>query len=164
MEGPTHRTNPLAGREALTRRIADLQAQGICPTCRDLHHGEVFTGQPMLTDTETVRVVLDAYPQMPGHTIVIWKPHHEDFTTLEPGDTARFFGACTEVANALKVALDAEKVYLVTMCDGYPNHLHVQLMPRYAGEDIGPHRLVRQRTALVDGESIADRIRAALET
>jgi hypothetical protein len=36
----------------------------------------------------------------------------------------------------LKAAFGAEKVYLVTMCDGAINHLHVQLrQPLAAGTD-----------------------------
>ncbi|MGI8482636.1 MAG: hypothetical protein ACR2OU_00035, partial [Thermomicrobiales bacterium] len=77
-------------------------------------------------------------------------------------ETATLFTRCTEVANATKQGLGAEKVYLITMCDGFPNHLHVQLLPRYAGEPIGSKRFVGPRRPLDDGESIADRIRAAM--
>ena len=73
-------------------------------------------------------------PRVRGQTIVVSKSHRADCTERTPEETASCFTLCTHVANAIKAAFGAEKVYLVTMCDGGPNHLHIQLLPRYAGE------------------------------
>jgi diadenosine tetraphosphate (Ap4A) HIT family hydrolase len=152
-----------AGYLALGQHIRALRAKGICPTCRDLEQGDVFVGQSVICDDDQVRVVLDQYPRSRGQTIVVWKPHHEDFTTLAPDETAVLFQRCTEVANAIKRSLGAEKVYLVTMCDGFPNHLHIQLLPRFAGEPTGSRRFVGARIPLKDGPELARRIREALD-
>lgn len=151
-----------AGYIALGERIAELRAQGICPTCRDIEHGDVFIDQVTVFEDEQMRIVLDQFPRAHGQTIVVWKAHHEDFTTLEPEETAALFTRCTAVANAIKVGLGAEKVYLVTMCDGYSNHLHIQLLPRYAGESVGSKRFMGSRMPHDGGEMIASRIRAEL--
>ncbi len=151
-----------AGYIALGVRIAGLRAQGICPTCHDLLHGDIFADQVVVFEDDLVRIVLDQFPRAHGQTIVVWKAHHEDFTTLAPEESASLFTRCTEIANAIKQGLGAEKVYLVTMCDGFPNHLHIQLLPRYAGEPIGSKRFVGTRVPLEDGESIAARIRSAM--
>lgn len=151
-----------AGYAALGSHIAELRAQGICPTCQDIHNGDVFVDQVIVIEDDLMRIVLDQFPRAYGQTIVVWKAHHEDFTSLTPEETAALFTRCTEVANAIKQGLGAEKVYLVTMCDGFPNHLHVQLLPRFAGEPIGSKRFVGPRSPLDDGESIAHRIRAAM--
>ncbi len=71
---------------------------------------------------------------------------------------------CTEVANAIKHGLGAEKVYLVTMCDGEPNHLHIQLIPRYPGEPIGSRRLAGPRTPIQDAEATITALRRELTT
>ncbi len=153
----------LTGYISLGEHISELRAKGICPTCRDIEHGDVFSGQVVVDEDDSVRIVLEMFPRAHGHTIVVWKPHHEDFTTLAPEDTAALFQHCTRVARAIKRGLGAEKVYLVTMCDGYPNHLHVQMLPRYAGEPTGSKRFVGARAPLEDGSAIAQRIRDALE-
>ncbi|MDP8908485.1 MAG: hypothetical protein M3N47_05050 [Chloroflexota bacterium] len=46
--------------------------------------------------------------------------------------------------------------------DGGLNHLHVQLLPRYAGEPVGSKRLVAPRFSLQRGEEQAAAIRGAL--
>ncbi|MDP9356292.1 MAG: HIT family protein [Chloroflexota bacterium] len=146
----------------LGEKIAALRGRGICYQCHDLATGEVFPEQPVIHDDERLRVVLDQHPRAHGHTIVVWKPHRNDFTELAPEETTELFAACTTVANAIQRVLGAEKVYLVTMCDGTPNHLHVQLLPRYPGESIGSKRLVAPRQLLVDGDELAAAIRAEL--
>ena len=99
-------------------------------------------------------------PRSPGHTIVVWNIHVQDFTELDDSETAAIALLCRDVARAIKVALDGvERVYQVTMCDGPLNHLHFQLIPRYAGAEIGSSRLVDVRRPLLDGAAIARAIR-----
>lgn len=159
-QGPTDKP---AGYVSLGERIRELRELGICPTCRDFEHSDVFPDQIIIYENDLVRVVLEKFPRAHGQTIVVWKPHHEDFTTLSLEDTANLFQQCTRIAQAIKRGLGAEKVYLVTMCDGYPNHLHIQLLPRYAGEPIGSKRFVGLRTPLKDGSQTAEKIRQSLE-
>ncbi|MGI8405838.1 MAG: HIT family protein, partial [Thermomicrobiales bacterium] len=93
------------GYLALCERIAALRAEGICPTCHDIHHGGVFVDQIIVFEDERMRIALDQFPRSHGQTIVVWKAHHEDFTTLAPEETAALFTRCTEVANAIKRGL-----------------------------------------------------------
>lgn len=147
---------------ALGERIQRLKEAGICYQCHDLATGEVFGDQPVVADGARIRIMLDSFPKAHGHTIVVWKPHRADFTELEPHETAELFTRCTEVANAITRALGAEKVYLVTMCDGEPNHLHVQLIPRYPGEPIGSRRLAGARLPIRDPGATIAALRTAL--
>lgn len=123
--------------------------------------GEVFEQQHNVYENEDFLVVLDSYPRAFGHTIVVFKPHREDMSELAPKEASALFRFCVRVVNAIKQALRAKKVYMVTMCDGWINHLHVQFLPRYPGEPIGSRRLVAPRVPLVDGDALANRIRAA---
>lgn len=147
---------------ALSEKIAALKAAGVCYQCHDLATGEIFDGQTVIADEERIRIVLDSNPKSRGHTIVVWKPHRADFSELEPAETAELFVRCTEVANAIKSGLTAAKVYLVSMCDGEPNHLHIQLIPRYTGESIGSRRFVAPRTPIRDADTIGSAIRDAM--
>ena len=147
----------------LGERIAELRMQGVCPTCHDLATGELFGDQHVLFEDTQFRIALEQHPRATGHTIIVYKQHRDDFTQLGPDETAALFTLATRVANALKHAAGAEKVYLVTMCDGAPNHLHLELLPRLPGEPIGSRRFVTPRAVLENGDRMAASIRAALD-
>ena len=150
-------------RSAIGARVAALNEAGVCYQCRDLQTGgSVFGEQFYVTDEPDVRAVLAPDPRVPGHTIVVWKRHAHDFTELEDAETARLFIVCRNVARALRSAIaGVERVYQVTMCDGPVNHLHIQLIPRYAGTANGSARLVDARGPLINGPEIAAAIGTA---
>lgn len=145
-------------------RVRSLVAQGACYQCEDLRTGgEVLGDQPIVLDNARTKVVLALDPRVPGHTIVVWKRHVQDVLELDADEVAELFQLCQRVGAALRGALlGVERVYLVTMCDGDVNHLHVQLIPRYAGTPIGSARLVDSRGPILDGELVAAAIRSAL--
>jgi len=149
-------------RALLNQRIAALRQQQICYSCHDLATGALFGHQCVIYEDHEFKVVLELYPRMPGHTIVLYKPHREDITALSDDESGRLFQLCTRVAKAIKVGLGAEKVYVNTMCDGEINHVHIQLFPRYPGDPIGSTRFVAPRGPLMDGELCAQRIQTAL--
>lgn len=142
--------------------MRELREQGVCYTCHDLRTGELFGDQQVVCEDDLFRVVLEPYPRMRGHTIVVYKPHREDLSELSEEEAARVFQVCVLVVRAIKRALGAEKVYLNTMCDGGINHLHLQLLPRYHGDPIGSGRFVAERGPLTDGPRTARLIRAEL--
>ena len=148
----------------LNQKIEDLRSQGICYTCHDFATSELFGSQPIIYEDDLFRVVLDLYPRARGHTIVVYKPHREDISYLSEVEAGQLFALCIRVVKAIKSALDAEKVYLNTMCDGGINHVHIQLFPRYPGDPIGSTRFVAKRAPLSDGEATAQAIRLALLT
>lgn len=159
VERPTERRPT---KEDLDRKIGQLRSEGVCYTCRDLETGEIFGRQPTIYENDRFRVVPALFPRMKGHTIVIFKPHREDISEVTADEASEIFRLCVRLVNAIKRGLDAEKVYLNTMCDGEINHLHIQLFPRYAGERIGSSRFVAPRGQLREGEATAGRIREAL--
>lgn len=149
-------------RQLLLRRIAELEAQGKCYSCVDLQTGEVFGHQHVIWEDDLFKVVLEQYPRAKGHTIVVFKPHRDDISVLTEDEACRVFQVCVRVTKALKDVFRAEKVYLYTMCDGTVNHLHIQLLPRFAGDPVGSQRFLAERQLLANGSEIANRIRAAL--
>ncbi len=149
-------------RELLALRIKELKQQGICYSCYDLATGQLFVEPFLVYEDEDLKVVLDPYPRMKGHTIIVYKPHREDISFLSEDVADRVFRMCIMVVKAIKEALGAEKVYLNTMCDGEINHLHFQLLPRYPDEPIGSKRFVLERRPLIDGNETAQLIRSAL--
>jgi histidine triad (HIT) family protein len=65
---------------------------------------------------------------------------------------------------AIKGVLNAEKVYLCSMCDGRRNHFHLQLIPRLAGDELqGSRVFVKERGILVNGSALAEALRGAMQ-
>lgn len=151
-------------REAVQRRVQALREEGICYVCHDLATGEVFEHQELIYEDDRFRVILESFPRMPGHTVVVYKPHREDISHLSYEETAEVFCVCVRIIQAIKAGLGADKVYLNTMCDGGINHLHIQLFPRYPEEPIGSKRFVAPRGPLRDGARIARRVKDALDS
>lgn len=92
-------------------------------------------------------VVRDGYPVSPGHTLVIPKRHVGSFFDLGSDERS----AMLELLDAAKVSLDRELApdgYNIGINDG-PSagqtvpHVHVHLIPRYAGDSADPRGGVR---------------------
>jgi diadenosine tetraphosphate (Ap4A) HIT family hydrolase len=151
-------------RERIAGLVLEQQRAGRCYQCVDQQTGgAIFGQQHVLYEDDRLFAVLASDPRSPGHTIVVWRAHVQDFTGLDQRDTAHLFSVCTEVARAIRAALaGTERVYLVSMCDGPVNHLHVQLIPRYEHEAIGSKRLVSSRQPLREAAEITAAIRAHL--
>ena len=90
----------------------------------------------------------DSFPVSPGHTLVIPRRHCPDFFDL----TAAEFIACMELLvnerNALREELTADG-FNVGMNVGRAGgqsilHVHIHLIPRYAGDHPSPQGGVRQ--------------------
>lgn len=153
----------LARREARDAEVRRLQAAGRCYQCHDQQvGGELLGRESVIAVRGPVRVCLAADPRAVGHTIVGWLPHVPDFLGLDESETAVLFTAAREVGLALKAALGCERIYLVTLCDGEHNHLHLQLIPRYAGTPIGSQRLVDPRRPLRDAAVLTEAVRERL--
>ena len=152
----------LAERTTLFQRVDELKEAGSCPTC---YHNRVEPIYPANTDRvfhedELVQCFLELYPRNPGHTIVLVKPHFDDFSLLSPEHGCKLMPLLSRVAAVLQEVLDAEKVYMNTMCDGRINHLHYQLIPRFSGDEMrGSELFVKMRDYLLE---TAPRIMIAL--
>ena len=92
-------------------------------------------------------VVRDAYPISPGHTLVIPRRHVRSFFELADEERGSLFALVT----AAKVHIDAEfqpSAYNIGINDGAEAgqtvpHLHIHLIPRYAGDRSDPRGGVR---------------------
>jgi diadenosine tetraphosphate (Ap4A) HIT family hydrolase len=151
-------------REAAGRLVREQQQAGRCYQCVNQQtHGAVLGPDHVLYEDDRLFAVLASDPRSPGHTIVVWREHVQDFTGLDDRGTAHLFSVCARVARAILAALaGTERVYMVTMCDGPGNHLHIQLIPRYQHEAIGSKRLVSPRQPLREAAEITTAIRESL--
>lgn len=132
------------------------QAETYDPTCRFCR----WMTDPSQIEKDNVKgrllskrghfmVILDSYPKITGHTLVISKKHYKDITAV-PDSKARSLGyTLSKTSKLLKEGLGAEKVYLMSMCEQWEpkeikpdwkegdepplhtEHLHFHLLPRY---------------------------------
>ena len=154
-----------AERQAIVCRAEELKEAGICPTCHNLEHGEVYppVEDRVICEDDVVVCFLERYPHNPGHTIVLVKAHFEDLSEMPAAVAAKVYPAIHRVIGALKEACGAEKVYLCTMCDGERNHLHYQLIPRLVGDKVTGSRLfVKPRGVLWEQEDVVEELRSLL--
>ena len=101
----------------------------------------------VLLRNETAIVVRDAFPVTPGHTLVIPLRHVESFFDTSAEERAAMF----ELLDAAKRQLQTEFVpagFNIGINDGAAagqtiRHLHMHLIPRYAGDCADPRGGVR---------------------
>lgn len=101
----------------------------------------------VLFRNEAAIAVRDAFPVSPGHTLVIPLKHIESFFEASAEDRAAMF----ELLNAAKQQLQTEYApagYNIGINDGAAagqtiRHLHMHLIPRYAGDRTDPRGGVR---------------------
>ena len=103
--------------------------------------------QRILNSNALGMVVLDAYPVSPGHTLVIPHRHVRSFFELSDDERAGLLA----LMDAAKHHLDAEMQpagYNIGINDGTAagqtiGHLHIHLIPRFAGDQADPRGGVR---------------------
>ncbi|KPV41530.1 HIT family hydrolase [Thiohalorhabdus denitrificans] len=120
---------------------------GNCPFC------ELAEDRVLWSDDE-VRVVADGFPVTPGHMLVITRRHVGSY--FQTTDTER--ASIAEALDAAKRLVEQDFLpdgFNIGINDGPAAgqtvpHLHVHLMPRYAGDAEDPRggvRWVRSETA-----------------
>jgi diadenosine tetraphosphate (Ap4A) HIT family hydrolase len=106
------------------------------------------TARDVTRDNALAYAARDTYPVSPGHTLIIPRRHVADFFELTPEELA----ACMELVIAEQRAIAVE-----LKPDGYNvgvnvgraggqsiRHVHIHLIPRYAGDHHRPQGGVRQ--------------------
>lgn len=87
--------------------------------------------------------IMDAFPQARGHCLVIPKAPARTLMDLAPELVGPLFARVQRVAGAVIAALEPDGV-VVTQFNGTPAgqtvfHLHVHIIPRYAGTELKGH-------------------------
>lgn len=116
-------------------------------------------------ENETVMAFLDIRPASRGHVMVIPKVHAERLDVLEDGHVGSLFTGVKHVMRLLEKALRPEGMNIGWnhgwAAGQHVNHLHVHIIPRYAGDGGGGIQSLIRSSAKEDLTSIAAQIRAA---
>ena len=94
-------------------------------------------------EDETVLVIMDAFPQSRGHTLVLPKAASRNLLDADPGDVALVAAYLPKLARAVKAATGADGVRLMQFNEAAAGqtvfHLHFHLVPIYEGVEMGRH-------------------------
>ncbi len=111
-----------------------------CPFCN-------LPGARVLAQNAHGMVIRDAYPVSPGHTLVIPHRHVGSFFDLSPDEGASLLALLEEARRSIE-AEHRPDGYNIGVNDGPAAgqtvpHLHIHLIPRYAGDRADPRGGVR---------------------
>ena len=119
----------------------------------------------LVYEDESVLAFLDSHPASRGHTMVIPKVHAERLDRLEDRYVGPLFLGVKTVLDLLEGALKPHGLNVGWnhgwAAGQHVNHLHVHLIPRYAGDGGGGIQSLIRSSVEEDLASIANQIRAA---
>jgi diadenosine tetraphosphate (Ap4A) HIT family hydrolase len=100
-----------------------------------------------MAENELAVAFKDAFPVNPGHTLIVPKRHVEGLFDLDPGELAALWSLLPEVQQRLE-ARHSPAGYNIGVNVGEAagqtvEHVHVHLIPRYAGDVEDPRGGVR---------------------
>ena len=90
-----------------------------------------------------VKVIMDAFPQSEGHTLVIPKEAARNLLELSETAAATAIGHVKRVTQAVEAALKPDGI-VVTQFNGAPAgqsvfHIHFHVIPRWEDREMGKH-------------------------
>lgn len=87
----------------------------------------------ILYEDEYLMVILDAYPDTDGHTLVIPKKHYEDIYSIDPEMFLKIFTTGKEKAQTLMNKLAKSSLtFLINYGDAQAiKHFHLHLLPDF---------------------------------
>lgn len=115
--------------------------EAACPLCARIRDGD------FLCDNAVAVAILDGYPVSPGHTLIVPRRHVADFFSLTDQEQAALWA----LLPATRLALDGRHRpagYNIGVNAGQAAgqtvaHVHVHVIPRYAGDVADPRGGVR---------------------
>ncbi|MBB3998705.1 HIT family protein [Aureimonas pseudogalii] len=94
-------------------------------------------------ETDEVVAIMDAMPQSRGHCLVIPKAASRNLLDASPEVLAVLLPEAARLARAIKAAFAADGVTVMQFNEASAGqtvfHLHVHVLPRYAGVDLQAH-------------------------
>ena len=108
--------------------------------------GKILRGEissQKLYEDETAIAIMDVMPQSKGHLLVIPKTPSRNLLDAEDATLSAVMPVVAKLARAVKQAFSADGV-VVTQFNEAPAgqtvfHLHIHVIPRYAGVALVPH-------------------------
>jgi len=138
-----------------------------CFLCRAAEEGN-DREQLVLYRDEHVVVVLNRYPYNNGHILVSPRRHIGDLLELEPTEQTALWSAVHRCVAALRATMNPQGFNIGANLGkaagaGVPDHLHVHVMPRWAGDTNFVSTCADMRTVLQSLDSAWEMLRPKFE-
>jgi histidine triad (HIT) family protein len=108
--------------------------------------GKILRGEIPSTkvyEDDHLLVIMDAFPQSKGHTLVLPKAGSRNILDAEPAVVAKVAADLPKFARAVKSAMKADGLRVMQFNEAVSGqtvfHLHFHLIPVYAGVELGRH-------------------------
>ncbi|WP_062202469.1 HIT family protein [Aureimonas sp. AU12] len=115
-------------------------------------------------ETDAVMAIMDVMPQSKGHCLVIPKAPSRNVLDASDDTLRTILPEAARLARAVKTAFEADGVTIMQFNEAPAGqtvfHLHVHVLPRYAGIELDRHVSTMADPATLGSQ--ADAIRAAL--
>ena len=118
---------------------------------------KIISGQipsKIIQETTYSVAFLDAFPLAKGHTLVIPKNHHVKIQDMSDEENSDLFSLVHKVLSKVDKLTGATLVAIHNGKDAGQEvpHVHVHLVPRYAGDSAGPIHSMFNRVKFSDSE------------
>ncbi len=104
-----------------------------------------------LYEDDDLKVIMDAFPNSPGHTLIIPKEHYKDLDDIDIELLTKIFKKAKDIKKLLETKLNPESIILVQNNGKAEKikHFHLHLIPTYT---IVPDKTVEEMYKLITEE------------
>lgn len=104
-----------------------------------------------LYEDNDLKVIMDAFPNSPGHTLIIPKEHYKDLDDIDIELLTKILKKAKDIKKLLEIKLNPESIILVQNNGEAEKikHFHLHLIPTYT---IVPDKTVEEMYKLITEE------------
>ncbi len=104
-----------------------------------------------LYEDDDLKVIMDAFPNSPGHTLIISKEHYKDLDDIDIELLTKILKKAKDIKKLLETKLNPESIILVQNNGEAEKikHFHLHLIPTYT---IVPDKTVEEMYKLITEE------------
>lgn len=104
-----------------------------------------------LYEDDDLKVIMDAFPNSPGHTLIIPKEHYKDLDDIDIELLTKILKKAKDIKKLLETKLNPESIILVQNNGEAEKikHFHLHLIPTY---NIVPDKTVEEMYKLITEE------------
>jgi histidine triad (HIT) family protein len=104
-----------------------------------------------LYEDDDLKVIMDAFPNSPGHTLIIPKEHYKDLDDIDIELLTKILKKAKDIKKLLEIKLNPESIILVQNNGEAEKikHFHLHLIPTYT---IVPDKTVEEMFKLITEE------------
>ena len=101
-----------------------------------------------LYEDDDLKVIMDAFPNSPGHTLIIPKEHYKDLDDIDIELLTKILKKAKDIKKLLEIKLNPESIILVQNNGEAEKikHFHLHLIPTYT---IVPDKTVEEMFKLI---------------